>query len=55
MKNHFRERKVVLMDINNVSKAPKTAKAAEATNQEHKTSFQLGSDVLFFTASLTRV
>lgn len=35
MKNHFRERKVVLMDINNVSKAPEAAKAAEATNQEH--------------------
>ena len=37
MKNHFRERKVVLMDINNVSKAPEAAKAAEATNHKHVT------------------
>ena len=37
MKNHFRERKVVLMDINNVSKVPEAAKPAEATNKEQVT------------------
>ena len=31
------ERKVVLMDINNVSKTPETAKIVEATNQEQVT------------------
>ncbi len=31
------ERKVVLMDINNVSKTPEAAKIAEATNQEQVT------------------